>query len=88
MDMVILDEASSRLDRHTEALIENAVDKLVGGRTVIIIAHHLSTIQRCDEILLLEDGRILEKGDRVKLASDPDSRFHSLLQAGLEEVLA
>ena len=88
MDLVILDEASSRLDRHTEALIENAVDKLVGGRTVIIIAHHLSTIRRCDEILLLEDGRILEKGDRSKLASDAGSRFHGLLQAGLEEVLA
>ncbi len=86
--VVILDEASSRLDRSTEQLIERAVDKLVEGRTVIVIAHHLPTIERCDEIVILEDGKIIEHGDRKELAADPTARFYQLLQTGLEEVLA
>ena len=86
--VVILDEASSRLDRSTEQLIERTVDKLVQGRTAIIIAHHLPTLERCDEILLLDDGRVVEHGDRISLANDPASHFHSLLRTGLEEVLA
>ena len=85
--VVILDEASSRLDRSTEQLIERTVDKLVQGRTAIIIAHHLPTLERCDEVLMLEDGRVVEHGERLTLASDPSSRFHSLLRTGLEEVL-
>ena len=86
--LVILDEASSRLDPATEHLIERAVDKLVQNRTAIIIAHRLGTVQRADEIMILEDGCIGEYGARSKLASDPNSRFYSLLQTGLEEVLA
>lgn len=86
--LVILDEASSRLDPATEARIERAVDKLLHNRTGIIIAHRLSTVQRADEILLLERGRIVEEGPRAQLADDPDSRFSQLLQAGMAEVLA
>lgn len=86
--LVILDEASSRLDPATEHLIERAVDKLVQNRTAIIIAHRLGTVQRADEIMILEDGCIGEYGARSKLASDPNSRFYGLLQTGLEEVLA
>ena len=86
--LVILDEASSRLDPATEHLIERAVDRLVRGRTAIIIAHRLGTVQRADEIMILEDGRIGEYGVRAGLANDPGSRFYSLLQTGLEEVLA
>lgn len=86
--LVILDEASSRLDPATEHLIESAVDKLVQNRTAIIIAHRLGTVQRADEIMILEDGCIGEYGARSKLASDPNSRFYGLLQTGLEEVLA
>ena len=83
--VVVLDEASSRLDPGTEQLIERAVDKLVEGRTVIVIAHHLPTIERCDEIIILEDGRIVEQGDRKNLAADPDTHFSRLLRTGLEE---
>jgi ATP-binding cassette subfamily B protein len=61
---------------------------LVQGRTAIIIAHRLGTVQRADEIMILENGRIGEHGARSELASDPGSRFYSLLQTGLEEVLA
>jgi ABC-type multidrug transport system fused ATPase/permease subunit len=86
--LVILDEASARLDPATERLIERAVDKLLENRTGIIIAHRLATVDRADEILLLEDGRIVEYGERVALAGNPASRFYGLLQTGLEEVLA
>ncbi len=86
--LVILDEASSRLDPATEARLERAIDKLLQGRTAIIIAHRLHTVQRADEIMILEDGSVREYGNRVQLASNPTSRFYQLLQTGLEEVLA
>ena len=82
--IVVLDEPTSRLDRATEALIERALDELAVGRTVVIIAHHLATLERCDDILVLEEGRVVETGERVKLAADPGSRFHHLLRTGLE----
>jgi ABC-type multidrug transport system fused ATPase/permease subunit len=85
--LVILDEASSRLDPATEQLIERAVDKLLHNRTAIVIAHRLGTVQRADDIMILEDGRVTEHDQRERLAGDPASRFYSLLQTGLEEVL-
>ena len=85
--LVVLDEASSRLDPATEALIERAVERLVQNRTAIIIAHRLGTVQRADEIMVLENGQVLEHGEREQLAADPESRFYSLLQTGMEEVL-
>ncbi|MHA1481513.1 MAG: ABC transporter ATP-binding protein [Candidatus Thorarchaeota archaeon] len=85
--LVILDEASSRLDPVTERLVERAVDKLLKDRTAIIIAHRLSTLNRAHDILLLEDGEIAEFGNREKLAKDSSSRFYQLLQTGMMEVL-
>lgn len=87
-DMIILDEASSRLDPATEARIDRALEKLLRNRTAIIIAHRLGTVHRADEIMILEKGSLREHGDRQMLASDPDSQFYQLLQTGLEEVLA
>ena len=84
--LVILDEASSRLDPATEQLIERALDRLLANRTVIIIAHRLATVQRADEIMVLENGRILEHNDRILLVNDPKSQFYKLLQTGLEAV--
>ena len=86
--LVILDEASSRLDPVTEALMEQAVDRLFAGRTAVLIAHRLKTVQRADLILILENGSVIEFGPRQALAADPQSRFYSLLQTGLEEALA
>jgi ABC-type multidrug transport system fused ATPase/permease subunit len=86
--LVILDEASSRLDPVTEQLIERAVDRLLRNRTAIVIAHRLGTVQRADEIMILEGGRLVEQGGRERLAADPSSRFYTLLQTGLEELLA
>jgi ATP-binding cassette subfamily B protein len=86
--LVILDEASSRLDPATETLIERAVDRLLEDRTGFIIAHRLATVTRADDILILEDGEVVEVGRRTDLAADPTSRFARLLEAGMEEVLA
>lgn len=85
--LVILDEASSRLDPITEGLIEKAMSKLVENRTCIIIAHRLHTIHRADDILILDNGSIIEYGDRCELMEDKDSNFYRLLQTGIEEVL-
>jgi ATP-binding cassette subfamily B protein len=86
--LVILDEASSRLDPATEQRLERAIDKLLKDRTAIIIAHRLDTIHRADEIMILDKGKVSEYGDRKQLAADPTSRFYQLLQTGMEEVLA
>jgi ATP-binding cassette, subfamily B, bacterial len=86
--LVILDEATARLDPATEALIERAVDRLVTHSTAIIIAHRLGTVERADQIMILEDGKMIEFGLRKALAADENSRFHRLLEAGMEEVLA
>jgi ABC-type multidrug transport system fused ATPase/permease subunit len=86
--LVILDEASSRLDPATERLIARALDRLLEGRTGLIVAHRLATLARADDILVLADGRCVEYGPRAQLARDPTSRFASLLRAGIEEVPA
>lgn len=86
--LVILDEASSRLDPATEQLLERAMDRLLIGRTAIIIAHRLRTVQRADQILILEQGKPVEYGMRDRLLQDPASRFSQLLQMGLETVSA
>ncbi len=86
--LVILDEASSRLDPATEQLIERAIDQLLKNRTAIIIAHRLGTLHRTSDVMILEDGCVIEHGNRERLAADPSTHFHSLLRTGLEEVLA
>ncbi len=86
--LVILDEASSRLDPATEQLLERGIDRLLAERTGIVIAHRLQTVRRADDIMILDNGRVIEYGPRTVLANDPNSHFYRLLQTGLEEVLA
>jgi ABC-type multidrug transport system fused ATPase/permease subunit len=86
--LVILDEASSRLDPATERRIERAIDRLLEGRTGIVIAHRLATIQRVDHVLILDDRGVREWGPREKLAVDPGSAFSALLRTGAQELLA
>ena len=86
--LVVLDEASSRLDPETERLLEGAVTRLLAGRTGIVIAHRLATVERADLILILEDGGVVERGRRAGLAENPESRFARLLRAGMAEELA
>ncbi len=86
--LIILDEASSRLDPATEQLIEKALDKLLHKRTVVIVAHRLATVNRADEIMILSQGRIVEHDRREALLADPESHFSTLLRSGLEEAIA
>jgi ATP-binding cassette, subfamily B, bacterial len=87
--LVVLDEASSRLDPASERLVERALARLLDGRTAIVIAHRLSTLDRADAVALLEDGRVVEHGSRAALAADGGSRFAALLRVGERpEVLA
>ena len=60
--ILILDEATSSIDTESEQLIEKAIETLIQGRTSIVIAHRLSTIRKADQILVLEQGKIIEKG--------------------------
>jgi ABC-type multidrug transport system fused ATPase/permease subunit len=86
--LVILDEASSRLDPATERLMERAVDRLLDGRTGIVIAHRMSTVQRADMIRVLDQDEVREYGPRAALAADSASAFAGLLRAGAVEALA
>ena len=65
--VLILDEATSSIDTRTEALIEKGMDQLMVGRTVFVIAHRLSTVRNADAILVLEHGRVLERGTHAEL---------------------
>jgi ATP-binding cassette, subfamily B, bacterial len=79
--LIVLDEATSRLDPESEARIEHAIERLLVGRTAILIAHRLGTLDRADQILVLEQGRIVEHGPRRILVDDSGSRFAGLLAA-------
>ncbi|MBP3441194.1 MAG: ABC transporter ATP-binding protein [Clostridia bacterium] len=68
--VLILDEATSAVDNETEALIQQAIDELSKSRTVVVIAHRLSTVMKADKIIVLEDGRITEQGSHEELLNN------------------
>ena len=82
--ILILDEATSSLNSHSEALIQDALDTLMKGKTTIVIAHRLSTIKKMDRIIVLKDGSILEDGSHTDLIEKDESLYKKLweLQAG------
>ena len=65
--VMILDEATSSIDTRTEALVQRGTDQLMKGRTVFVIAHRLSTVQNSDAIMVLDHGRIIERGSHESL---------------------
>ena len=87
-DLVVLDEATARVDPVTEAALEAAIAELIHGRTTLVIAHRLSTLRHVDEIVVLDHGRVVEHGDREALVADADSRFHRLLALALDTDVA
>ncbi|HXY16814.1 MAG TPA: ABC transporter ATP-binding protein [Gaiellaceae bacterium] len=88
--ILILDEATSNIDRPSEILIERAFDRLLAGRTSIIVAHRLATVRRADEILVLEHGRIAQRGTEEELLAQPGPfrRLAETLGATLAERVA
>lgn len=79
--LIVLDEPSSRLDPVTEGLLGTAIDALLEDRTAILITHRLETLRRADEIILIDEGQILERGATADLLGDGASQFATLLRA-------
>ncbi len=92
--ILILDEATSSLDSESEVLIQKAMERLMVGRTTLVIAHRLSTVRALDRLLVFDRGEIVEEGDHDALIRKPDGIYRKLferqaleLTRGLEEVL-
>ena len=86
--VIILDEASARIDPETEKMVERALDTVLANKTTIIIAHRLQTVRRCDYIAILANGSLVEFGAESALRADSTTRYAQLLQHGAEQELA
>ncbi len=84
--VVVLDEATARMDPVTEARVVRAADRLISGRTGILVAHRLSTTERAEQVAVLESGRVVQQGPRSRLAA-VDGPFRDLLEAAAHEVV-
>ena len=76
--LLILDEATSSLDSESEKLVQEALERLMAGRTSIVIAHRLSTVRNADQIVVLDDGRLVEQGTHEELIQNEDGLYYSL----------
>ncbi|MGY4485289.1 ABC-type multidrug transport system fused ATPase/permease subunit [Bradyrhizobium sp. LM3.2] len=83
--VLILDEATSSLDSESEALIQEAMERLMKGRTSIVIAHRLSTVRSLDRILVFDGGVIAEQGTHVALTRRPGGIYRRLLESQATE---
>lgn len=82
--LIILDETSSKIDRYTEKKVQSALNKLIEGKSAIIIAHRMSTIREVDKILILDDGKIKEYGDKLSLLQSNSYYRELLIHSGEE----
>ncbi len=72
---MIMDEATSSIDTRTEAIVQKGMDKLMAGRTVFVIAHRLSTVMNADVIMVLDHGRIIERGNHQQLLAQKGTYY-------------
>lgn len=86
VSVVVLDEATARMDPVTEARVVRAADRLISGRTGILVAHRLSTTERAEQVAVLESGRVVQQGPRARLAAE-DGPFRLLLEAAAHEAV-
>ena len=77
---MILDEATSSLDRESEIAVQDALHRLMKGRTVLVIAHRLSTIRDADKIVFIREGRVIESGTYDELLAKGDSAFKAMVE--------
>lgn len=82
--ILLLDEATSALDNESEKLVQDALHKLEEGRTTLVIAHRLSTVQNADQILVLDHGRIVERGNHEALIQEK-GLYAKMYQTGLKD---
>ncbi len=84
--VLILDEATSALDSENESKIQTALEKLKGKMTIIVIAHRLSTIKNADQVIVLDNGKIIQKGDFLELALNKKGLFNNLLEKQMNAI--
>ena len=78
--ILILDEATSSLDSESERLVQEALEKLMQGRTSVVIAHRLATVRKADKIIVLESGTIVEQGTHAELISNENGLYKTLTE--------
>jgi ABC transporter fused permease/ATP-binding protein len=76
--ILVLDEATSSLDSESERLVQSALERLMSGRTTFVIAHRLATVRRADQIVVLEQGRMVERGTHEELSKNPEGLYRRL----------
>lgn len=84
-DLLVLDEATSAVDPATEVRLQRTLDAVTRGRTTLAIAHRLSTAQAADEVVVVDRGRIVQRGPHEELLRDPDSVYALLYASWLEQ---
>ncbi|MBD2872028.1 ABC transporter ATP-binding protein [Paenibacillus arenilitoris] len=84
--ILVLDEATSALDTENEKKIQEAIDRLKGKMTIIVVAHRLSTIRHADQVIVIDQGKLVERGDYRQLAADPTSLLGHLIHSQAEEI--
>ncbi|MGH3682193.1 MAG: ATP-binding cassette domain-containing protein, partial [Natronosporangium sp.] len=84
-DLLVLDEATSAVDPATEVRLQRALDAVTRGRTTVAIAHRLSTAESADEVIVVDQSRVVQRGRHADLVADPDSVYGKLHASWLEQ---
>lgn len=84
--ILVLDEATSALDTESEANIQLALERLKGKMTIIVIAHRMSTIRNADQVIVLEDGQVIQQGGFNQLSQEKNKTFSKLLGRQMEVI--